>query len=481
MTYGLKLPSRFPHALKASFAGFKSLSLTFCLVLALLARTSKVFADEDQVDYRKQFYREDEGRMSIDTDSAYFDIGFGDHVRANGNFVIDAISGATPTGAAPQAQYQSQFPSFTSFYNTAFNQFFQPVINDPNNLILLQAGLFGPPDTPAAFQAYTNYLAINNPQVGTQATNSAAASRSALTNSPSFRNNSRVPLTQLHDLRRAGTLNFPITFGINTFTPGVSLSSEHDYHSFGLSFNDALQLNNKNTTLNVGWSHDADRVLDQNPIPSQWKGKVSDDILVGVNQLLTPKSYFTVDFTYGQEYGYLNDPYRGVSALVNYNPGDVDDPQTIPENRPRRRTKEVFYVSYDQFIDPLNGSAEASYRFYHDSYGIFAHTAELAWHQKLGRHFVLSPSIRYYNQTAAFFYAEIFQDGNNLPQFYSSDYRLSELETITGSLDLDWRIQKHFSLDLGYSRYIMIGLDNLTSQSAYPAANIFSVGGRVWF
>jgi hypothetical protein len=30
-------------------------------------------------------------------------------------------------------------------------------------------------------------------------------------------------------------------------------------------------------------------------------------------------------------------------------------------------------------------------------------------------------------------------------------------------------------------RYIMQGLDGATSQSAYPDANVVSIGARVWF
>jgi len=40
---------------------------------------------------------------------------------------------------------------------------------------------------------------------------------------------------------------------------------------------------------------------------------------------------------------------------------------------------------------------------------------------------------------------------------------------------------KNLSLDASYMRYIMSGLDGVTSQSAYPSANVFNLGLRVWF
>jgi len=429
---------------------------------------------EDYGSYLHEFYREDDHRMSIDTDTAGFDVGLGEHVRLTGQLVQDAISGATPTGAPPQNQWP--FQTLGGYYNQAYNQLFQAAINNTNNLNLYNSGLFAP--FPNPYQAYTNYVATNNPQLGPQASNNAAAAYQTQVTNKNYRN-STVPLTQLHDLRRAFSLNAPITFGIHEFTPQISISKEIDYHSYGMALNYAAQLNNKNTTLNAGWSHDSDRVRDFTRI--NWQGKVSDDFLIGINQLLTPKSYLTVNLTYGQEYGYLSDPYRIVIPLLNFPQQNPNDPAALFDTRPRRRTKEILYATYDRFIDPLNGSAEAGYRFFHDSYGIFAHTFETAWHQKIGRYLVLTPAFRYYYQTAASFYYIMVPDYNNLPSYYSSDYRLSELQTFNFSAALTYRVQKHFSIDLGYSRYIMQGLDGATSQSAYPSANVYTIGGRIWF
>jgi len=449
--------------------------LTVILTVGLVIKTSSVVAqDENFAGYRHEYYREDDNRMSIDTDTASFDVGLGEHLRVNGQLVQDAISGATPTGAPPEAQWP--FPSFKSLYNQDYSQLFRTAINDPNNLILYQSGYF------PTFQAYTNYVAQHNPQLGTQATNTAAASYNSLASSPNFHNKS-VPLTYLHDLRNAFSISAPITFSsgkvVNQFTPQVSYSTESDYDSLGLALNYALLLNQKNTTLNAGWSHDADLVRDDTLV--HWRPKASDDFLLGITQLLTPKSYLTVDFTYGQEHGYLSDPYRGVMAAENFLQTNPNDAALIPENRPRFLNKEILDASYTQFIDKLHGSFDVDYRGYNDSYGIFANTAEIAWHQKLGRNLVFTPAVRYYVQTAANFYYVLVPDFDNLPSYYSSDYRLSEFEAFNFSATLSYRFLKHFSIDLSYSRYIMQGLDGVTSQSAYPSANVYSIGGRIWF
>jgi hypothetical protein len=138
-------------------------------------------------------------------------------------------------------------------------------------------------------------------------------------------------------------------------------------------------------------------------------------------------------------------------------------------------------LSITQAVKPLDASFEATYRFYHDSYGIFAQTVGAAWFQHIGRSIVISPSARYYYQTAADFYATQFPGDpiNNpdlVPKYYSADYRLSEMETITVGLEANVWLSKQLDLHLGYQRYWMRGLDGVTDQSAYPKANIFTVG-----
>ena len=55
------------------------------------------------------------------------------------------------------------------------------------------------------------------------------------------------------------------------------------------------------------------------------------------------------------------------------------------------------------------------------------------------------------------------------------------MEIFSYGLAVTLKLDKHCYLDAGYLRYDMRGLDGVTSQSAYPAANVFTVGARVWF
>jgi Protein of unknown function (DUF3570) len=454
--------------------------VTVLVSIGIVLRTNPLFAqDEDYAGFRHELYQEDDDRMSITTDSVGWDIGVNDHVRVNGQLVRDAISGATPNGAPPQSQWP--FLSFNGYYNQYYNLYYQAAIN--SYLPLYNSGAFNAYANP--YQAFTNYVIQNTPQLGPESTNSAAQSYNALTNNPNYHNSTKVPLTQVNDLRMAVSLGVPVTFPVGntvqTVSPQLSYSTESDYESLGLALDYQVQLNQKNTILNVSWSQNIDSVRDNTLV--NWRSKDGSEILAGINQLLTPKSYIEADFTFGDEYGYLSDPYRGIMAFLNFPLLQLDpsDAALEPENRPSRRTKEIFYTRYTQFIDPLKSSIELSYRFYHDSYGIYGNTFEGDWHKNLGRHFVLSSGLRYYRQTAASFYYVILPDWDTRPDYYSADYRLSRLESFNLSVDLTCKIVKQFYLDLAYSRYIMVGLDGVTSQSAYPSANVFSIEGRIFF
>src|SRR5207247_2076560 len=71
--------------------------------------------------------------------------------------------------------------------------------------------------------------------------------------------------------------------------------------------------------------------------------------------------------------------------------------------------KQILSSTLTQFVEPLNGSAELTYRFYHDSFGLFGHTVTVEWFQHLGKYVVLSPLFRFYEQSAADFYRLMFK------------------------------------------------------------------------
>jgi hypothetical protein len=370
------------------------------LLFALPQRTK----GEGRVDYSYEDYAENDGRIHVTTQGVYFESDIKSWFSVNANYIYDAISGATPTGAPP---------------------------------------------------------------VGTSTT---------------------APTAHMHDTRQAGSLTGVFKLGNHTLSPQLSYSEESDYRSVGISLNDAIDFTEKNTTLSWGLSHTFDQILPnpgEDPSITSPRNKDSTEGLLGISQVLDQNTIVGANLTLGYSDGYLTDPYKRVLFLdFPYTP---PTPTVFPENRPDNKFRQVALLSLQHYFESVNGAAEVSYRFYHDSYDIVAHTATIQWNQKIGKHVILSPLFRYYTQSAASFYGTEFPGDPTLPtvyptpQYYSSDYRLSALYSYTYGISLSVQVQKHLSLEAAYKRYEMFGTDGVTNPGQYPTANVFTLGLTIWF
>jgi hypothetical protein len=303
------------------------------------------------------------------------------------------------------------------------------------------------------------------------------------TGGPPPTGSSQVPTVEIDDTRRAGYIEPVFKFGGHTFAPQVAYSREEDYESVGLSLNYLLDFNRRNSTLNLGVAHNFDRLTGFR-LGNQWENKNVTDFLAGLTQVLTPTTLFNVTLTLGTASGYLSDPYKGFRFT-----GYPDPEALFPEKRPGHRTKQILSGTLTQFVEPLNGSAELTYRFYHDSHEILGHTVTLEWFQSIGQHLTIAPLIRYYHQSEAYFYrlsfdadpASPYPPPVPIPQFYSADYRLSTFRSLTYGVGLTLKLGQRFFFDTAYKRYDMCGLDGVTPQSSYATANIYTIGVRVHF
>ena len=395
---------------------------------------------EDRVEYRYEDYRESEGRIHIRTHGLFFEQELNSKITARGNLIYDGISGATPTG-------------------------------EP-------AGV-GQKD---------------------------------------------IPTAEIRDIRRAGSLDLGVRWGRFTTTPQISYSEESDYISRGFAVNQSIDLNQRNTTLTLGLARNYDSVSGGSL--RGYRSKETTDLLIGFNQVLGPKTVLTANLTLGYSDGYLSDPYKRATFLLSDSPDPIfSDPASVNpvgDTRPGHRFRQVGYLSLTQFVTPANASVELSYRLGHDDWDVWASTVSLTWFQKIGKYVVLAPLFRFHHQSAASFYGPsfygvsfedyvngtraAFQDGVFVgfegdesfpkpneqgaysilnvparPKYFSADYRLSELNAFTYGISAQVKLKDHVTLDLGFKRYEMHGLDGITPKSAYPIANVFTIGCGWWF
>lgn len=302
------------------------------------------------------------------------------------------------------------------------------------------------------------------------------------TGQPAPAGSDQVPTSQLHERRKAWNAALSRQFSRFNLALGIGNSRESDYVSTGWSVNTLTDFNQKNTTLLVGLAGTDDdiKVFFQAPRAK----KRTNDVIVGVTQLLDARTSLTFNVTWGRQTGYLADPYKLVQKSSEIIPG-VFLPLTFAENRPDERTKWIGLVGFNRSFPEAHGALDATYRFYRDTFDTTAHTIDVAWFQHLGERLIARPGFRFYDQSAADFYryqldgtAIVPLPGRPRPNgpFYSSDFRLSALQSFTYGLKLIWNLTEAWQIDAAFERYEMRGTDDVTPQSAYCRANIITGG-----
>jgi hypothetical protein len=303
------------------------------------------------------------------------------------------------------------------------------------------------------------------------------------------------------DHRKAWNAEFSRQFpGIN-IAVGFANSRERDYASNGWSVNTVTDFNEKNTELLFGVAGTDDDVEEfYTPSPRVNLKKYTNDALIGVTQLIDPHTTVAFNLTWGREVGFLNDQHK-IVPLIEILPGPtpIELIGSTGENRPDQRNKWVFLAALNHSFSAVNGAVEASYRFYHDTFGSNANTVQLTWIQRLGEHFILQPDVRLYQQTAANFYYYNLLDtpiaptvyfgpnGQSPPTlvpnpkgpFFASDYRLSALQSIAYGLKAVFIVNSRLQFDIAVRKYEMRGTDGVTPQVAYPRASIISTGVKL--
>ncbi len=232
-------------------------------------------------------------------------------------------------------------------------------------------------------------------------------------------------------------------------TIGGNISREYDYLSTGISASLAQDINQRNTTLTLGFSLNKDTWDPVGGVPvgftvmptSSTNKKAIDgantdktvkEILFGVTQIINRQTLMQANYSWGQSDGYLTDPYKILSVLENDGSGNLRGTNPyIYENRPDQRTyQSLYWKGVHQF--PNENVLNLSYRYFWDDWGIQSHTVDLRYRFDFDGGHYLQPHLRYYQQGAADFYRQTLTDGEEASLAYASaDYRLGEFVTQT--------------------------------------------------
>jgi len=186
-------------------------------------------------------------------------------------------------------------------------------------------------------------------------------------------------------------------------------STERDYISNTTHFSLSQDMFGDLTTVTLGFTDSRNKVGENNGTANKpdvaWLGhSESRSFLAGVSQVLTKDLIAGLTFEVITDQGLLSNPYRSIRFVapgepLGYGLGSQIYPNTHTSTAVEGRVK--YYL-------PYRAAASASYRYFDDTWGVKAHTAELGYTQPIFSAWLLEGRLRYYTQSHATFYNDLF-------------------------------------------------------------------------
>jgi hypothetical protein len=298
----------------------------------------------------------------------------------------------------------------------------------------------------------------------------------------------KLSASEYKEQRTQKSIGFEFLHGKTTYSANIISSKESDYvadtATFGLSQDMFGDLTTVSMGFRRGWNHvyrnvkDADGNKARDPTFAQQMD--SRAYTVGLSQILTRNMVASLNVEAITDEGYLNSPYRSVRYVE---PGDPRGFALQREIYPRTHTSQATAVTVKYYL-PWRAALEGYYRFYSDSWGVNASTVDFTYTHPAWRRWIFDGRVRYYTQTQADFYSDLFPR-QNFANFLARDKELAKYSGVTLGLgasyefNLPWApkwIQKstlNARLD-----HILIDYDNFRDATKTDPGNGVLAGGE---
>lgn len=217
-----------------------------------------------------------------------------------------------------------------------------------------------------------------------------------------------------------------VKLGPTTLSGTATWSRENDYHSFSGGLGFSAELFQKNTTLTLGYGYTGS-VVGRSGDPNFEKDLTSHTITASVSQVLGRRLLGQVGWFVSLLGGFQESPYRMA---------ELSDGTFTPESAPDDRTRQSVVLRLRGALSPtwfLGGD----YRFYFDTWGIDAHTVQVALENEASSWFEWRLRTRIYRQSPADFYADVY---DAMHEFMTADRELGGLWSALVGVKLDFRV-----------------------------------------
>jgi Protein of unknown function (DUF3570) len=308
---------------------------------------------------------------------------------------------------------------------------------------------------------------------------------------------------------------FEYLHGKSTYSAGIIHSSEPDYKSNTTYYSISQDMFGDLTTISMTYKRGWDKVyrdlkdaatgqiindpsfggFDKNGNPISFKDADHRGYAVGVSQILTRTLISSFNFEVLTDQGYLQSPYRKILYL---NPQAGLGYTQAEQIYPNTRTSNAASVELKYYL-PYRAAVTGSYRYFSDTWGIRAHTAELGYTHPAFKRWIFDGTLRFYTQNAASFYSDLFPRANS-QNFMARDRELAAFNSYTAGVGVSyefpiprnrWINRSSFNIRLDhllidykdFRNALLIGPEfTAGNEPLYKLnANIFQAFLSVWF
>jgi len=177
------------------------------------------------------------------------------------------------------------------------------------------------------------------------------------------------------------------------------------------------------TTVSFGYSQGWDDVRKRGD-PSFSEPVDRRSYRLGVSQVVTPSLIMGFALETITDEGYLQNPYRS----MRYRDDDVPAGYAwAPEVYPSTRTSNAASLNARYFLW-YRAALHGEYRYFTDTWGVDANTVRVGYVQPVGAQWTLEAGYRWYDQSRADFYSDLFPSAN-AQNFMGRDKELSTFQS----------------------------------------------------
>lgn len=237
------------------------------------------------------------------------------------------------------------------------------------------------------------------------------------------------------DKRTEKSIDVSYLYDRALISAGYIDSSESDYLAKTFHFDISQDFFGDLTTLSMGYTR-GNNTIKRNGDSNFKETAVHQEYRVGLSQILTRNLIANISEEIMVDDGYLSNPYRG----FRYTSGNTY--AWAPEIFPNARTSYTTALRARYHLPNYRAAVYGSYRYYQDGWDIKSHTFELGYDHTLASGWLFDIHARYYKQSAANFYADLF------PRFdyqnhMTRDKQLSDFHSSTFGAGISYEMPFH--------------------------------------